>query len=384
MVEAIAIHLQTTDGEIAVINLESARRRSWNRFFADPLRKGVAETVVEQEQLTAQFVGDVQALDRLEALVGQLVQLDAASARAALIQAQVAAMMHRFADARYLLAQADIGGALSADVNRVLLNVDQACGANLGKVLDERREIARRFGRTEDLVALGGLLADLREFTDAERIYGQALEAYRDVSPFPVAWVCFQLGMLWGELVPEPQTAQAARWYRTAIDCLPSYTKARVHLAEIYSSSGRANDAEVLLIPAISSGDPEVRWRLADTLVSQKRYAEAGMHMQAARFGFEALLERHLLAFADHGAEFYAGSGDDCRRALDLARVNVSNRPTLRAFERAHDMAVNAGDPEAASQVLAEATVRWGSATAFRSSHLAKSHSEEWEGEAAW
>ena len=74
------------------------------------------------------------------------------------------------------LAQAGIGGALSADVRRVLLNVDQACGANLDKVLDERRETARKCGRTEDLVALGALLADLREFTDADRIYGQALE----------------------------------------------------------------------------------------------------------------------------------------------------------------------------------------------------------------
>jgi hypothetical protein len=39
--------------------------------------------------------------------------------------------------------------------------------------------------------------------------------------------------------------------------------------------------------------------------------------MQAARFGFEALLERHFLAFADHGAEFYAGSGNNSRRAVD-------------------------------------------------------------------
>jgi tetratricopeptide (TPR) repeat protein len=378
-----SLELQTTDGEIAVINLESARRRSWQRFFADPLREGVAETVLEHEQLTAQFVGDVQALDRLETLVGHLAQVEAASARTALIRAQVASMMHRFADARHFLARAGIRGALPADVNRVLLNVDQACGANLGNVLDERRETARKSGRTEDLVALGALLADLREFTDADRIYGQALEVYRDVSPFPVAWVCFQLGMLWGELVPEPQTAQAARWYRTAISCLPSYTKARVHLAEIYSSSGRASDAEALLIPAISSGDPEVRWRLADVLASQKRYAEAEVHMQAAQFGFEALLERHLLAFADHGAEFYAGSGNNWHRALDLARVNVANRPTLRAFEQAHDIAVNAGDMEAASQILAEAMMQWGSATAFRSSRLAKSHSEEWEGAAA-
>jgi tetratricopeptide (TPR) repeat protein len=254
-----ALDLQTTDGEIAAINLESARRRSWNRFFADPLREGVAETVVEQEQLTARFVGDVQALDRLEDLVGQLAQVEAASASAALIQAQVASMMHRFAEARHFLARADSGGAPSADVNRVLLNVDQACGVNLGKVLDERRETARKWGRLEDLVALGALLADLREFTVADRIYGQALEVYRDVSPFPVAWVYFQLGVLWGELVPEPQTDQAARWYRTAIDCFPSYTKARVHLAEIYSSSGRASDAEASTGP----GHPKRRSRSA-------------------------------------------------------------------------------------------------------------------------
>ncbi len=254
---------------------------------------------------------------------------------------------------------------------------------DLDRVLEERRELAGRLGRLEDLVALGALLADLREFTDADRIYGQALEVYRDASPFPVAWVCFQLGMLWGELVPEPQTARAARWYRTAIDCLPSYTKARVHLAEIYSSSGRASDAEALLIPAISSGDPEVRWRLADVLVAQGRFAEAEAHMQAARFGSQGSRslngeeKANLLAFADHAAEFYAGSGGDYRRALDLARVNVANRPTLRAFEQAHDIAVNAGDMDAASELFAQAVQRWGDTTAFLSSKLADRRSDQ-------
>jgi hypothetical protein len=52
--------------------------------------------------------------------------------------------------------------------------------------------------------------------------------------------------------------------------------------------------------------------------------------------------------------------------------------------EQAHDIAVNASDMEAASQILAEATMRWGGATTFWSSRLAKSHSEEWEGAAAW
>ena len=65
--------------------------------------------------------------------------------------------------------------------------------------------------------------------------------------------------------------------------------------------------------------------------------------MDAARRGFERLLEKHLLAFADHGAEFYAGSGNDPARALHWRCINVANRPTLRAFEQAHAIAVARG-----------------------------------------
>jgi tetratricopeptide (TPR) repeat protein len=218
---------ETTDGEIAIVNLNSARLRSWSRFDLDPQRPGVAEAVLEHEQLTAQFVGDLSALDRMETLAEQLVQLDSSSARAALIQAQVASALHRFSDARHYLAQASLVGAPSADVKRISLNVDQACGKDLDAVLDERRRIVAKTGRVEDRVALGGLLADLGEYGEADEIYRQALRQYQDVSPFPVAWICFQLGALWGELVPEPQSVRAEQWYRKAIACLPCYVKAR-------------------------------------------------------------------------------------------------------------------------------------------------------------
>jgi hypothetical protein len=164
------------------------------------------------------------------------------------------------------------------------------------------------------------------------------------------------------------------------VDCLPGYTKARVHLAEIHALSGRSEVAEALLVPPLTSGDPEVPWRLADALVARSRYGEAEEHMDAARFGFETLLERHLLAFADHGAEFYAGSGNDLCRALDLARVNVANRPTLRAFQQAHAIAENSGDTKAASELFSEATMRWSSVPAFRSSRFAQRSSEQREG----
>ena len=100
----------TTDGEIAVINLESARRRSWTRFFENPLRDGGAETVIGHEQLVSQFVGDFASLARLEFLVTELVKADPASAHTALIQAQVASTMHRFAEARHCLAKAENSG----------------------------------------------------------------------------------------------------------------------------------------------------------------------------------------------------------------------------------------------------------------------------------
>jgi len=361
----------TTDGEIAVINLASARRRSWSMFFQNPCRDGAAETVLEHERLTAQFVGDVSALDRVETLAMRLAEADAGSARTALVQAQLASMVHRFAEARQRLAESARLGAPSAEIHRLTLNIDQADWSNLDSVLDQRREIAAKSGRLDDLVALGALLADLRDFTEADSFYRQALENYQGVSPFPVARVCFQLGVLWGELVPEPQRLLAERWYRRAVDCLPSYTKACVHLAEIYALSGRTSDAEAVLSSAIGSGDPEVRWRLADVMASRGRSADAEAHMQAARRGFDALLGRHLLAFADHAAEFYAGSGKDRRRALELARVNVANRPTLLALEQAHEIAVSAGDGAAASEFLADARKRWSGIAAFQRSPLA-------------
>jgi tetratricopeptide (TPR) repeat protein len=330
-----------TDGEIAAINLESARRHAWARFAQDPRLPGGAEAVVDYERLAAQFLGDLDALDRLEALASQFARVDGSS-RAALVQAEVASTVHRFDDARDHLARAArMGGPFDA-IERHLLTIDQACGVDLDAVLTKRRRIAAASGRLEDLVPLGALLADLERFTEADAVYRQAFGSYRDISPFPLAWVCFQLGMLWGELASVPDTALAALWYRRAIGYLPGYVKARVHLAEICASQNRTGEAEALLLPALSSRDPEVQWRLADVLTAQQRSDEAEAQLESARLGFEELLAKHLLAFADHAAEFYAGSGNDCRRALELARANVANRPTRRAVKQAHAIALKA------------------------------------------
>jgi tetratricopeptide (TPR) repeat protein len=379
MIEAPEIDLiyPLTDGNIAVNNLESARRHSWSRFWRDPLRPGIAECIVEQEQLTAPFVGDMGALDRLDSLVQCLDRVEAESPRTTLIRAQIASMGHRFAEAKRYLDEIGDCGELSEDANRLSLSIDQACGIDLEAALEARRWMAAKSRRLEDLVPLAALHADLREFDEADRIYQCALREYQGTSPFAVAWVCFQLGVLWGELIPEAQLSRAEYWYQKAIEYLPCYVKARVHLAEIYLRHGRVKEAEALLLAAIPSGDPEVHWRLADVLAQRGRFADAEAQMQIARSGFEALLEKHVLAFADHGAEFYSGSGNDDRRAFELASINLANRPTLRAFEQAYEAAVAAGESERAAKIVAAAEDRWGATNAFRFSQLARTYGDK-------
>jgi tetratricopeptide (TPR) repeat protein len=312
-----------TDGEIAAINLESGRRRAWARFAQNPRLPGVAESIVDQERLAAQFLDDLDALDRLERLALEFAREDE-SFRAHLILADVASTVHRFDDAREHVARADSKGAPRDAIERRRLAIDQAGRVELGAVLAARRRIASASGRLEDFVPLGAVLADLARYAEADSVYRRALHSYDDVSPIPLAWACFQLGMLWGELVPVPDLDLAGLWYQRAITYLPRYIKARVHLAEVYAGRGRFGEAEVLLLPALSSREPEVHWRLADVLIAQKRIGEAEARLEIARAAFEALLARFPLAFADHAAKFYAGSGDDRRRALELADPNHS------------------------------------------------------------
>src|SRR5262249_20440491 len=188
---------------------------------------------------------DFRALDRLDILAARFARADD-TFRAALMHAAVASSAHRFEDARAHLARAaDMGGPRDA-IERQALALDQACGVRLDAVLATRRRVAAASGRLEDLIALGALLADLENFDEAAATYHEGYYSYDETSPFPLAWLCFQLGVLWGELIPEPQPGVAELWYRRALTHLPGYVRARVHLAEIYLRQARSIDAEPL------------------------------------------------------------------------------------------------------------------------------------------
>src|SRR5262249_4365515 len=137
-----------TDGEIAAVNLESARRRAWARFAQDPSLPPAAEAVVDHERMALQFLGELDALDRLEALATGFARVDD-SFRATLVHVEVASTAHRFDDARGHLARAAHTGGLCETIERHSLTIDQARGVNLDAVVSARRRLATASGRLE-------------------------------------------------------------------------------------------------------------------------------------------------------------------------------------------------------------------------------------------
>ncbi len=364
-----------TAGEIAVVNHESSLERCWRVFRRWPDRPGTVEQIVDEEKRRVQFLGDATALDRLAALSSELLARQPLALRTYLIAAEVASTRHHFAEAGAHLVKAEALGAPQVLLTQLRLPLDHALGENISATLATRRERAEATEAIQDLVPLGALLADLGEFDEADRTYVSAIQGYRDLSPFPLALACFQIGALWGETVPEPELYRAAHWYRQAIAYLPAYTHARVHLAEIYLELGKLEDAEALLRPVLESGDPDVGWRLAEVLAAQARDQEAAREREAARAAFETLLARHELAFADHAAEFYLSVGADAARACDLARSNLANRSTLRAFELAHAAALASAEAGFADELSFRARAQWGPTKAFAYSPLARASS---------
>jgi tetratricopeptide (TPR) repeat protein len=361
-----------TAGDLAIRNHESFLDRCWYVWRRWPDRRGTAEQIVDEEHRRTQFLGDTSALDRLVALSSELRERQPSCPVTHLIAAQVASLVHQFPEGRMHLTKAAACGEPEDALRRVGLAIEQALGENWPAVLAARQEMAEVSGALQDLVPLGALLADIGEYEKAEQTYMRAIREYRDLSPFTLAWVCFQMGVLWGETIPEPDRYRAAFWYEQAIAYLPAYARARVHLAEIHLDDLEPEGAEALLLPVVNSGDPEIRWRLAQALVAQGRAEEGELQCKAAGAAFEALLARYELAFADHAAEFYLSSGADVPRAYYLARLNLANRPTLRAFELAHRAAKAACDEHFISELLVRAQVQRGATKAYAYSALAK------------
>lgn len=321
-----------TDGDIAVNNHLSSLGRLYRIFEVQPSHLTISGSLISGELINSQFLGDYSSLDRLSDLSEKILQNNSKSPTAYIQVAQIYASMHQFAAANDFLRKAELLNGNRNDIDYVQMSVLQATTNNQSEILAIREQIALSSGTPENLIPYAALLADNGQTEMANAIYIKALNyKYKNPSPFIPAWICFQLGMMWGEIATPSDKDLASSWYAKALAYIPKYTKARIHQAEIYMDSGKNELALRTLQPALASTDPEVSWRISEIYAIENHPEFSAQYLQMADSMFTSLLTKYPLAFADHAVEFYTGPGNNFNKAYELALLNYENRPTDRA-----------------------------------------------------
>ena len=206
-----------TDGTIALLNLDAqidALEPEVKLGHASvETRAGLTELI----SLRGLILGRIADYEKADEIAEQLVRDAPTDPRALLARARTRAGFHRFNDA---LDDVDRAERLSLDAetaNGERAAIFQALG-RYDEALALREEAAKRRASFENLAALVGLHAERGEIEAAERQYEQSRSRYRGVSPFPLALLDFQMGLMWmneGRLDDARRSFEAA-WRRRA------------------------------------------------------------------------------------------------------------------------------------------------------------------------
>jgi tetratricopeptide (TPR) repeat protein len=274
-------------------------------------------------------LGRIADYELAEALAEQLVQEAPVDGKACLARARTRAVFHRFAEA---LADLDAAARLGVDGDTLeaeRATIYQALG-RYDKALALRRGAVERRPDFATLGALAGLQAERGEVNEAESLFSEARRRTLGVSPFPVALLDFQHGLMWLE---QDDLDAARAWFDAAQRRLPAYAPAVGHLAEVDMALGKGDAAAAGLRSLTAfADDPEYVGLLAGLLSRQGQREEARQWRMQAAARYDELMMRHPAAFADHAAEFWLTTGDDVERALQLAGENLAMRQTPRAY----------------------------------------------------
>lgn len=287
-------------------------------------RAGLSELIT----LRGLILGHIADYERAEEIAEQLVRDASAHGTAFVARARARAVFHRFTAA---LDDVDRAERLSLDaevINRERAAILQAVG-HYDEALALRKAAADRRASFENVAALVGLHAERGEIDAAVRLYAESRRRYRGVSPFPLALLDFQLGLMW---MNEGRLDAARTSFNGARRRVPAYAPAQGHLAEVEAELGEIESAVARLYSlALASDDPDYAAQLARILGDAGCGREAQRWRRLAAVRYDELADRHSEAFADHAAEFWLAAGANPDKALWLARLNAEVRKTPRA-----------------------------------------------------
>jgi tetratricopeptide (TPR) repeat protein len=321
--------LPVTDGTIALLNLraqiDGLERDVRIGHSTVESRVGLIELIT----LRGLILGRIADYQRADRVAEQLVRDAATDGTAFVARARTRAVFHRFIDALDDIDRAERFGLNAETTNGDRAAIFQALG-RYDEALAIRKEAADGRASFENVAALVGLYSEIGEIDAAERLYAESRRRYRGVSPFPLALLDFQLGLMW---MNKGRLDDARTSFDNARRRVPDYAPALGHLAEVEAELGETESALTRLRSlAASSDDPDYPAQLArilrDAGCSQFQY---WCRQVAARY--DELVASHPEAFADHAAEFWLAAGADPKKALPLAKMNIEIRRTPRAYD---------------------------------------------------
>src|SRR5262249_48189158 len=259
-------------------------------------------------------------------------QVAAASRDAAayVARARTHAVFHRFEEALDDLDHADRISPQDTASLRERAAILQALG-QYHEALVAYEAAADGGGQSEGAAVWAGFGPARGKTETAQRCYVQSLRSYRGVSPFSLAQLDFQRGVMW---MRHERLNHARTCFEAAIRRVPAYAAAQGHLAEVEADLGNVEPALARLCRlAVSSDDPDYAAQLARILGEMGCSEESVAWRRMAASRYDELIATHPAAFADHAAEFWLGVGNDPLKGFRLAEFNLRNRQTPRAYE---------------------------------------------------
>lgn len=314
--------IRTTSPDIYVGNLDGridSLERAASTRDAPRLRLMLGESLAHRSRLLGRPGDHDRALSHANAVL----ETDPDNSGALLLRARLQAAQHRFDDALANLGSARQAGTPAARVDRQRAEVLVA----LGRVADGEA-LARPHLKDDlaDLAFRANRLVDQGQLEAADELFVRAQDAYQDSSPYALAWLHVQHGVLF---LRAGDHQRAARFFAAAHERLPDYYLAAEHLAETRALLGDFEGAAKLYREvAAQTDDPVFHAALADVEEQLGRDDAAGAAEQKARSGFEAWLEEQPRAAWQHAAEYYLDRGETAR-AADLARRNAELRQNV-------------------------------------------------------
>lgn len=327
------VYLGNLNGQIHVLERKTARL------------DGTGAKMIAQGRLAVllyhrfRVEGRLADAERARRLMHEVVSADGSNPSDRLIYARILLGFHDFDGALEQVEAARAAGAVSGDADAVSEAVHRAM-----KLPEEPGSHPDSDGYIT-AVQRAAVEIEHGRLSRATDLLRRAQELYRDTSPFPLAWIHVQQGVA---LLRAGDHEGARTFFAAAHERMPEYYVATEHLAETEGLLGNAERAARLYRDVTAQNDQPLFWHgLAGAEAALGNEAAAADAARRAKAGYEALLARHPVMYADHAIGFYIEIGQP-ERALELAQLNYRYRKDVAArLALAEALLANGGDTQA-------------------------------------